>query len=138
MISLRSLLAKLNIFSDRRGIRNALAHSGEVRDDGLTLVRASHRLEIEWRAREIHPWDRFSKQPERVFTEQAISDTDATLSRLFDELPEVDVIEFAVLHPANDHRILAGKVERTDRVPDTRGLSPRTRLWHRGVTTMIG
>jgi len=138
MISIRNLLAKLNIFSNRKGIRNALAHRGEVRDDGLALVRASHRLEIEWRAREIHPWDRFSKQRERVFTEQAISDTDATLSRLFEELPEVDVIEFAVLHPSSEHRILAGKVDRTARVPSSPGLSPRTRLWHRGITTMIG
>jgi hypothetical protein len=96
------------------------------------LTQASHRLEIEWRARDIHPWDRDSEPEERelLFTEQSVADADAALSRLFNELPEIDVIEFSVTHPDSHQRILARTVERAARVPSMRGLSPRTRLWH--------
>jgi hypothetical protein len=66
-----------------------------------------------------------------------MADTDLALSRLFNKLPEVDVIEFAVTHPDTYQRILAGKVERSSPVPCARGASARTRLWHRGVTLTI-
>jgi hypothetical protein len=29
-----------------------------VRNDGLSLRSMRNRLEVEWQAREIHPWDR--------------------------------------------------------------------------------
>jgi len=137
----KNLLRRLYLHDHRRGIESALAlhHRGEVRTDGLTLMRSTHRLEIEWRAREIHPWDRGSEHVEGdpQFVEQSLSDTDAALSRLFIALPEVDVIDFRVVHPGSDACILAGTVERTAPVPSTRRLSPRTRLWHRGVTAML-
>ena len=103
------------------------------------MTQASHRLEIEWRARDIHPWDRDSEPEERelLFTEQSVADADAALSRLFNESPEIDVIEFRVTHPDSHQRILAGTVERAARMPGTRDLSPRTRLWQRGVSTTI-
>jgi len=112
---------------------------GEVRGDGLTLTQASHHLEIEWRARDVHPWDRGSESEERevLFTEESLADSDAALSRLFNKLPEIDVIRFRVIHPHSDQRILAGTVERSACLPSTRCVSPRTRLWHRGVTTAI-
>jgi hypothetical protein len=141
MISFKNVLRKLDLYSDRHGIENALAlhRRGEVRRDGLTLTRACHHLEIEWRARDIHPWDRDCEPSEREleFTEQSLADTDAALSRLFKELPEVDVIEFRVIRPDSDVPILAGKVERSAPMPRTRGASPRTRLWHRGVTITL-
>jgi hypothetical protein len=28
-----------------------------IRNDGLSLKRMRNRLEVEWQAREIHPWD---------------------------------------------------------------------------------
>jgi len=141
MTFFKNILRRLNKYDNSRGIGNALAlhHRGEVRTDGLTLIRATHRLEIAWRAREIHPWDRDSERAnhEFQFTEQSLADTDSVLSRLFNTLPEVDVIDFSVVHPGSDVPILAGSVERTAAVPSTRSLSPRTRLWHRGVSTML-
>jgi hypothetical protein len=141
MMYFKSLLLKRKVSRDLKAIQEGLAlhHRGEVRGDGLTLTQASHHLEIEWRARDIHPWDRASGSGERefLFAEQAIADTDAALSRLFNELPEVDVIKFRVTQPDSDQRIFAGTVERSGRVPSTQGVSARTRLWHRGVTTTI-
>ena len=136
-----NVLRRLRPCDNRRGIENALAlhRRGEVRPDGLILIRATHRLAIEWRAREIHPWDRGCEHSEHElqFTERSLADTDAALSRLFTALPEIDVIDFRVIHPGSDVRILAGTVERSAPVPSTRSVSPRTRLWHRGVTTML-
>jgi hypothetical protein len=141
MIFFKSFLRKLFVASHAKAIQNALSlhRRGEVRRDGLTLTQASHRLVIEWRARDIHPWDRDTEPEARemLFIEQSFADSDAALFRLFRELPEIDEIEFRVLHPDSQQRILAGTVGRTARVPNTRGLSPRTRLWHRGVTTTI-
>jgi hypothetical protein len=126
---------------NRKAIRYALDlhNRGEARRDGLALTQVSHHLEIEWRVRDVHPWDRArdSEERESLFAEQSIADTEAALSRLFNELPEIDVIEFKVTHLDTDQRILAGKVERSSRVPSTRGVSARTRLWHRGVTITI-
>jgi hypothetical protein len=99
MMSLKSFLLKRKPSRDRKAIQDALAlhHRGEARRDGLNLIQASHHLEIEWHARDVHPWDRASKKPgdrEFLFAQQSIADTDAALSRLFNELPEIDVIEF--------------------------------------------
>ena len=55
-----------------------------VRNDGLSLKRMRNRLEVEWQARGIHPWDR-GLPPEREaqkFVEQCLEDVDAALSRL--------------------------------------------------------
>ena len=141
MMSLKNFLLKRKASKDRKAIQGALDlhNRGEVRRDGLTLTHASHHLEIEWRAREVHPWDRASasKQREFLLAEQSMADTDAALGRLFNELPEVDVIEFTVTHPDSGRRILNGTVERACQVPCTRSVSARTRLWHRGVTVSI-
>jgi len=140
-MSLKSFLLKRKVSRDRKVIQDALAlhHRGEARRDGLTLTQVSHHLEIEWRARDVHPWDRASGPTERefLFAEQFMEDTDAALSRLFNDLPELDVINFAVTHPDSGQRILSGTVKRSCRVSRTRGVSARTRLWHRGVTTTI-
>jgi hypothetical protein len=140
MISFKSVLQKLNLYRNRQGIEHALAlhRRGEVRGDGLTLIKASCQLDIEWRARDIHSWDRGCQgaKYELLFTEQTLDDADAALSRLFKELPEVDVIVFKVFHPGSDVRILAGTVERSAPVPRTLDASPRTRLWYRGVRSI--
>jgi hypothetical protein len=140
-MSLKSYLLKRRASKERKAIQDALAlhHRGEVRRDGLTLTQASHHLEIEWRARDLHPWDRASEYGERepLIAEQSIADTDAALSRLFKDLPEINVIRFRVTHPDSGRSILAGTVERSARAPSTRGVSARTRLWHRGVATML-
>ena len=141
MFSLKNLLQERKAFREHKVIQESLAlhHRGEVRRDGLSLNRASHHLEIEWRARDIHPWDRTddTEIKDSLFAEQSAADADAVLSRLFKALPEIDVIEFRVIHPDSNARILAGTVERAAPVPRTRDASPRTRLWHRGVTIAV-
>jgi hypothetical protein len=141
MISFKTIVRKLCLFKYRHRIEHALAlqRRGEVRSDGLTLTAVSHHLEIEWCARYIHPWDRGCdrREQEDRFAEQSFADTDAALSRLFNALPDVDVIEFRVLHPDSHQRILAGTVGRTTCVTRTLKVSSRTRLWHRGVAISL-
>ncbi len=74
---------------------------GEVRSDGLSLNHLRNRLEIEWRAREIHPWDRDlpAIRVAQLFAEQCLDDANAALERLFSSLPEIAVIEFKVIEP---------------------------------------
>jgi hypothetical protein len=139
MFSLKNLLQERKAFREHKVIQESLAlhHRGEVRRDGLSLNRASHHLEIEWRARDIHPWDRTddTEIKDSLFAEQSAADADAVPSRLFKALPEIDVIEFRVMHPDSCELIVSGTVERSDPVPETRDVSARTRLWRRGVTT---
>jgi hypothetical protein len=115
-----------------RGIERALALNG--RSDGLKLEKVSSRLEIEWCARDIHPWDRHDP-PERraaLFVRQCLNDTDAAITRLFEALPRVDVIAVRVLEPVTREVIVAGTVRRSALRPDT-ALSAGMRLWQRGI-----
>lgn len=104
----------------RARVRGALAlnRRWEARKDGLGLVEISMRLEMKWRARPIHPWDRDLPQERAApkFVEQALSDTEAALERLFASFPEVGLIDFKVLEAArNSHRaIIAGAVSRKE------------------------
>jgi hypothetical protein len=85
-----------------------------VRNDGLSLKRMHNRLEVEWQARGIHPWDQ-GLPPEREaqkFVEQCLEDVDAALSRLFATLPDTDEIELRVLDPTSAKPIVAGTVTR--------------------------
>jgi len=129
---------------DRRSTRKieralALNRRGEVRRDGLALIGASRTLEIEWRARTIHPWDAdySSSEPESLFAEQCFADTDAALHRLLIELPDIDEIRFRVIHPESDAQLLAGTVTRTAVSESVAGASPRNRLWHMGVRVSV-
>jgi hypothetical protein len=137
--SLQTLLCEIDGIRYRRGIEHALALNlrGEVREDGLSLSRVLNRLEIEWYARDIHPWDRDRDLPpeDRAYlvVQQCLSDTEAAISRLFENLPQVDVIEARVLEPKSKIPIIAGTVcrsgfERND------GLSVGMRLMLSGVT----
>ncbi len=100
----------------RRRVIKALAlnQRGEVRPDGLSLNHFQGRLIIEWRAREVHPWDRDlpALRTAQLFAEQCLDDTNAALERLFSDLPEIDVIEFKVMHPISGAPILSGSVAR--------------------------
>lgn len=113
----------------------ALQRRGEARSDGLRLVSASHMLEIQWRARDIHPWDRGRPRgrAEHLFHEQCYADTEAAVARLFDALPEVDAICFRVLQPDSDEELLAGLVTRGAMDGRDLGATPRTRLWQMGI-----
>jgi hypothetical protein len=49
-----------------------------------------------------------------MFAEQALADTEAAVFRLFEILPEVDVIDLNVLDPESEILIAAGTVHRSD------------------------
>lgn len=121
----------------RTAIENALAlqRRGEMRPDGLTPVKISQVLEVEWRARSIHPWDRHrpTSRAEQLFREQCYADTEAALVRLFRSLPDVDVICFRVLGQDSDDEIVSGLVTRAAIGQADPSASARTRLWQMGV-----
>jgi len=75
---------QLDLWRFRRNVGDTLAlhRRGEVRNDGLKLDGVSSHLEIRWRAREIHPWDRDllrGGRKQAAFAEQALADTEAAI-----------------------------------------------------------
>src|ERR1700689_3123905 len=90
----------------RRRIQQALElhRRGGARKGGLQLGNLQHRLEILWRARDTHPWDKHLPPDikQSRFIEQALIDTEAALARLFRALQEVDVINLCVTDPASE------------------------------------
>jgi hypothetical protein len=135
-LKLANLIQRLDTQRYRRGIQRALAlHSrGEARDDGLKLEKLTNRLEIEWRARDVHPWDRDDPPDKRalLFVQQSLADTEAAITRLFRALPQVDVIALTVLEHNSESVIMAGTVCRSELEPESE-LSVGMRLWKRGV-----
>jgi len=125
----------------RRAVMKALALAprGFVPRDVLVLRDVSARLKLEWRTRDIHPWDRGLSLERRTtrFRDQALRDTEDAIARCFHLLPEVDEIEVRVLAPhSSDAVILAGTVARGD-VAAVRGIaSPRMRLELMGIRYM--
>lgn len=118
----------------------ALNRRGEARRDGLELVSASQSLDVAWKARGLHPWDRgrSSVEQDRLFSEQCYADTDAALKRLFVEFPDVDQIRFRVFRPDSEEQLLAGSVARSNVAEQSRPeVSARTRLWQMGVRVSI-
>jgi hypothetical protein len=115
--SLQTSLRRLYVWLYRSSIKQALALHlrGEVRSGGLTANYVSSRLEIEWRARDIHPWDRYDDIYERevMFVEQTLADTEAAVLRLFEKLPQVDIIEIKVLDPRSETVFASGTVHRS-------------------------
>src|ERR1700730_1751470 len=110
---LKSVFHKPALWHYHRRIRKALALHlrGEARRDGLTVDKLSSHLEIRWRARDIHPWDRsLTSRYERevMFAEQALADTETAVFRLFENLPEVAVVELSVLEPKSEILIAEG------------------------------
>jgi len=136
---LKTLLLKLEGHRYKRSIERALALHlrGEVRRDGLSPTNSTTHLDIEWRARDIHPWDRGLLSPaQRVaaFVEQTLADTEAAIYRLFEALPQVDVIALKVLDRTSESVIVSGTVSRP--VPSARGekLSIGMRIMYLGLT----
>jgi hypothetical protein len=130
------VLRRLDEWRCRRNVRRALAlhHRGEARPDGLQLLRVRNRLEIRWRARDIHPWDADVTPGHRseLFHEQLIADTEAAILRLFQALPQIDRIDLKVLDPA-DVVVLAGTVHRSALQKVQTVMSVRMRLLQLGV-----
>jgi hypothetical protein len=127
--------------SVQRIVRRALAlrPRGAIPNDVLVLnsLRLSApRLQLEWRARDIHPWDRdlLPTRQAELFSKQALQDTDVALIRLFQSLPEIEEIEFQVLNPADcGGVILTGVVDREQALDPEPPLSLRMRLNMLGV-----
>jgi hypothetical protein len=135
--AIETLLRKLDRWRHQDAIQSSLAlhRRGEGRPDGLSLVRARNRLEVRWRARNIHPWDA-AAPPEkraRLFYDQLLADTEATIFRLFKALPQVDLIDVGVLEPQSDTELLTGRVPRAALAKVGRLLSVRMRLMQLGV-----
>jgi hypothetical protein len=123
-------------------VRRALAlrPRGAVPNDVLilnNLILSGRCLKLEWRARDVHPWDRDlpPAQQAELFSEQALQDTDVALIRLFQGLSEIEQIEFQVLKPDGfGEVILAGVVDRERAFDPEPPLSLRMRLRMLGVT----
>jgi hypothetical protein len=111
---------------------------GEGRPDGLHLSNVRSRLELEWRAREIHPWDRALRatDPDAQFVSQAMRDTEAVVKRLFASLPHTDVIAIRVYEPASDSVIMSGEVLRSS-LASPKPLSDRMWLGQLGISFQI-
>jgi hypothetical protein len=107
----------------------------EVRSDGLSLSHFRNRLQIEWRARDIHPWDRGLSQSRvtELFAKQCLDDTGTAIDRLFSELPEIEFIEFTVLDPKSSAPILRGSVDRNE-ANVTNDVSPGMKLKKLGAS----
>ena len=136
---LRMLLRRLDGYRYQRDIERALALylRGEVRRDGLEGVNLTTQLQIEWRARDIHPWDRGLLSPAQraaAFVEQSLADTEAAVRRLFDALPQVDVIALRVLDRTSDTVIISGTVSRPAASARDESLSIGMRLLYLGLT----
>jgi hypothetical protein len=130
------LIQKIEALGYRWAVERALAlHSrGEVRRDGLKLTKLTNRLEVEWRARDVHPWDRDNPPERRAlrYVRQSLADTEAAIKRLFQNLPQLDVVALTVLEHDSDNVIMAGTVHRSETEPAAE-LSAGMRLWKRGV-----
>ena len=66
-------------FSDKVDDALALHKRSEVRPDGLALESMCNRLEIRWRAREVHSWDFClpTEEKEPAFLRQLMEDAEA-------------------------------------------------------------
>jgi hypothetical protein len=120
----------------RRVIRALALNKGrEARSDGLSLNHFQNRLQIEWSARDVHPWDRDLPPPRvaQLFAEQCLKDADSAIQRLFAELPEIDVLDFTMLEFKSGARILCGAVTRNEAMI-VRASSSGMRLKQLGVT----
>ena len=135
---LQRFAARFRLRGLRRAVTKALllAPRGFVPRDSLILKSISARLKLEWRSRDIHPWDRHLS-PERrneLFQERTLVDTDAAIARCFHLLPEVEEIEVRVLAPhAPDTVVLGGTVARQDAAAVRAIASPRMRLELMGI-----
>ena len=138
----RLLMKKLIPSLMRQGIRSLVNRSlalwprGGVVNDRLVLHKVSGQLQLEWHARAVHPWDRdlpACRQLEAYF-EQAVADTNFAIPRIFQKLPEIDVIEIRVLDTQDPTKnLLAGVVTREDALAADLSYSPKMRLKMMGI-----
>jgi hypothetical protein len=139
---LDTIVRTLTGIRERRRLRGrvvrtlALKSRGAIFNDGLPLRKLANHLEVEWFAREPHPWDE-DLPPERRaerFVVESLSDTIVAICRMFDRLPEIDTIRIRVLGPNDpDKTLLAGTVHRADLHTSRRCPSPAMSLKLLGI-----
>src|SRR5690242_16869141 len=95
-----------------------MTRRGGVRHDALILNNMSLRLEVMWRARDVHPWDRDLPAQRRhaLFVEQCTDDTLTAIKQLFDQIAEVDVVDIRVLAPEPSPAVLLSATVSRDEV----------------------
>jgi len=135
---LEALFRKLDGRRYKRNIRRALALHlrGEVRADSLTPIRVTTHFDIEWHARDVHPWDRGLLSPAQraeTFVQQSLTDTEAAICRLFEALPQVDVLTVKVMDRRSESVIISGSVSRLDFAARDEQLSIGIRLRYLGL-----
>ena len=118
-----SLLEKLRPsrrLSISRALGDALAlqRRGEARPDGISSFSFAIGLTVNWRARDVHPWDLDMPEERKAprLVDQTLRDTEAAIERIFAAFPEVNTLEVNVFErePASEQVILAGVVVRSD------------------------
>jgi hypothetical protein len=89
---------------------------GAVPHDVLRLAGLSLRLRVEWRARDVHPWDHDLSEHRQAqrFAQRCLHDVDAAIARLFERIPEMHVLELVVRAPGSGAAIMSGMVHRDD------------------------
>jgi hypothetical protein len=128
--------------SVQRTVKRALALKprGAVPHDVLILNSmnvSGHSLQVEWRARDVHPWDRHLPLSEQadLFSALALEDTNEAIVRLFKRLPDIERIQLQVLNPmASGGVILSGVVDRETALDSEPPPSLRWRLIMLGVS----
>jgi hypothetical protein len=131
---------RLRIYKLKIADALALHRRNEVRSDGLVLKNACNRLEISWEARGVHPWDEnlppLAKETE--FAEQALEDTEAAVIRIFERLPEIDVLEIRVVAPQTGELLATGTIPRAAIYTEgNNACSVRMRLGELGIRYRI-
>jgi|SRR5215469_3477574 len=113
----------------------SLDERGEVRSDGLLPNHFKNKLELEWPARSVHPWDKglSPSKINRLFAEQCLEDTSRAIEQLFLRLPEIESIDFRVVDPNSLVTIVRGSVRR-DELKAMRGQSSGMKLKNLGAT----
>ena len=90
--------------------------------------RRRRRSEICLRIRHLPSEKRLS-----LLIEQCLPDTEAAVSRLFEALPEVHILDLRVLAPASQSPIIEGTVYRSTLNPKRRLISVKMRLIELGL-----
>ncbi len=94
----------------------ALRSHRQGRDDGLELKSLRTTLQVEWIAREVHPWDR-NRPPrsvQKLYTMQCLQDTHTAIEGLFKEISEVEALDIRVFSAPSQSLVIAGLVHRED------------------------
>ncbi len=142
MASVARLIARLIQAHKRRQmwrrLTRALGISGRAGGAGtsVSLASLSTHLDVEWYARDIHPWDRDLPIERKavLFAKGSLAHTVTAIRRAFERFPEVESVQIRVLDPRKPHGLLfAGSVFRGDLASVPQNLSPAMTLKLLGI-----